>query len=90
MPTTQLNVTTLVRKTERLPSLRIVRRLPACAQLSNLIGLMGRGWAILEGGNRGSVLMKSDAAMSYGDLNEGNDVGRIDHGDRHDRHITVA
>jgi hypothetical protein len=24
---------------------------------------MGRGWAILEGGNRGDVLMKSAAAM---------------------------
>jgi hypothetical protein len=42
---------------------------------------MGRGWAILEGGNRGNVLMKSAGAMSYGDLNEGNDVRRIDHGD---------
>jgi len=25
--------------------------------------------------------MKSAGAMSYGDLNEGNDVRRIDHGD---------
>jgi hypothetical protein len=31
---------------------------------------MGRGWAIIEGGNRGNVLMKSAGAMSYGDLNE--------------------
>jgi hypothetical protein len=42
---------------------------------------MGRCWAILEGGNRGDVLMKSAGAMSYGDLNEGNDARRIDHGD---------
>jgi hypothetical protein len=51
---------------------------------------MGRGWAILEGGNRGNVLMKSAAAMSYGDLNEGNDARRIDYADRHDSHIAVA
>jgi hypothetical protein len=29
---------------------------------------MGRGWAILEGGNRGSVLIRSGAAMIYGDF----------------------
>jgi len=29
---------------------------------------MGRGWAILEGGNRGNVLMRSAAAVGYGDL----------------------
>jgi hypothetical protein len=29
---------------------------------------MGRGWAILEGGNRGNVLMRSAAAVRYGDL----------------------
>jgi hypothetical protein len=42
---------------------------------------MGRGWIILEGGNRGNVLMKSAGAMSYGDLNVGNDVRCIDHSD---------
>jgi hypothetical protein len=29
---------------------------------------MGRGWAILEGGNRGDVLKRSAAAVRYGDL----------------------
>jgi hypothetical protein len=51
---------------------------------------MGRGWAILEGGNRGNVLMRSAVAMGYGDLNEGKDGRRIDHGNRHDGHIAVA
>ena len=32
---------------------------------------MGRGWTILEGGNRGDVLMRSAAAVRYGDLNVG-------------------
>jgi hypothetical protein len=32
---------------------------------------MGRGWAILEGGNRGDVLKRSAAAMWYGDLRAG-------------------
>jgi hypothetical protein len=29
---------------------------------------MGRGWAILEGGNRGNMLMSLAVAVSYGDL----------------------
>ena len=51
---------------------------------------MGRGWAILEGGNRAEVLMGSAVAVCYGDLNEGNDVRRIDRADRDDSHIAVA
>ena len=48
-------------------TLRIVRRLPACAQLSEPAELMGRCWTILEGGNRGNVLMRSAVAVRYGD-----------------------
>jgi hypothetical protein len=51
---------------------------------------MGRGWTILEGGNRGNVLMRSAAPMSYGDLNEGVNARRIDYGDRDDSQIAVA
>jgi hypothetical protein len=50
-----------------LLALRIVRRLPACAQLSDPAELMGRCWTILEGGNRGNVLVRSAVAMCYGD-----------------------
>jgi hypothetical protein len=32
--------------------------------------LMGRGWTILEAGNRGNVLMRSVGAQVYGDLSE--------------------
>jgi hypothetical protein len=32
---------------------------------------MGRGWTILEAGNRGNVLMRSVGARVYGDLSEG-------------------
>jgi|ERR1019366_2904715 hypothetical protein len=31
---------------------------------------MGRGWTILEAGNRGNVLMRSVGAQVYGDLSE--------------------
>jgi hypothetical protein len=31
---------------------------------------MGRGWTILEAGNRGNVLMRSAGAQVYGDLSE--------------------
>jgi hypothetical protein len=31
---------------------------------------MGRGWAILEGGNRGDVLMRSAVAVCYGELSD--------------------
>jgi len=34
--------------------------------------------------------MRSAAAMSYGDLNEGNGVRRIDYADRDDSNIAVA
>jgi hypothetical protein len=40
---------------------------------------MGRGWAILEGGNRGNVLTRLDAAMCYGDLSGATKAGRIVH-----------
>ena len=53
-------------------------------------GLTGRCWTILEGGNRGDVLRSSAAVMGYGDLNGGNEVGRIDHGDESDGHIAGA
>jgi hypothetical protein len=33
--------------------------------------LMGRGWAILEGGNRGNVLGRSAVAVCYGDSSDG-------------------
>ena len=36
---------------------------------------MGRGWAILEGGNRGDVLMRSARAVRYGDLRVRNAMG---------------
>jgi hypothetical protein len=52
---------------ERSLALRIVRRLPACGQLSDPWGLMGRCWAIIEGGNRGNVLMSSAVAVRHGD-----------------------
>jgi hypothetical protein len=42
---------------------------------------MGRGWTILEGGNRGGVLRSSAVVMGYGDLNGGDKVGCIDHGE---------
>jgi hypothetical protein len=32
---------------------------------------MGRGWTILEAGNRGNVLMRSVGAQVYGDLSAG-------------------
>ncbi len=51
---------------------------------------MGGGWTILEGGNRGSVLRSSAAVMGYGDLNGGNEVGRIDHGEESEGHIAAA
>jgi len=51
---------------------------------------MGRGWTILEGGNRGVVLRSSAAVMGYGDLNAGNEVGCIDHGDEGDGCIAAA
>ena len=31
---------------------------------------MGRGWAILEGGNRGNVLIRSVVAVCYGDSSD--------------------
>jgi hypothetical protein len=31
---------------------------------------MGRGWTILEAGNRGNVLIRSGGARVYGDLSE--------------------
>jgi hypothetical protein len=51
---------------------------------------MGRGWAILEGGNRGNVLTSSDAAMGYGDLNGATKVGRIVHDDEDDGRCAAA
>ena len=51
---------------------------------------MGRGWAILEVGNRGDVLMKSAAAMGYGDLNGANKVGHVGYGDEGDGHCAAA
>ena len=32
---------------------------------------MGRGWTILEAGNRGNVLIRSVGAQFYGDLSAG-------------------
>jgi hypothetical protein len=55
-------------------SLRIVRRLPASAQLCRTRRPEGRRWSILEGGNRGSVLMGSAVAVGYGDLSDGTGV----------------
>ena len=42
---------------------------------------MGRCWAILEGGNRGNVLMRSAVAVRYGDCREGIAVSGEDPGD---------
>jgi hypothetical protein len=50
--------------------LRIVRRLPACAQLSNPAESDGRGWTILKGGNRGgdaAAIGDSDALWGFSD-----------------------
>jgi hypothetical protein len=38
----------------------------------------GRRRTSPKGGNRGNVLMKSAAAMSYGDLNGGDEVSGVD------------
>jgi hypothetical protein len=44
----------------------------------------GRRRTSPKGGNRGNVLMRSAAAVSYGDLNGGNIVRGVDHGDECD------
>jgi hypothetical protein len=41
---------------------------------------MGRGWAILEGGNRGNVLMRSAVAVCYGDSSDRVAIGGDDSG----------
>jgi hypothetical protein len=43
---------------------------PDARNYPSLLRVMGRGWAILEGGNRGNVLMRSAAAVRYGDLSD--------------------
>ena len=52
-------------------ALRIVRLLPACAQLSNLVDLDGQGLGNPRGGNRGNVLARSAVAVCYGDSSDG-------------------
>ena len=50
----------------------------------------GRRRASPKGGNRGNVRRRSAAAMGYGDLNAGNEVRRVDHGDESDGDNTAA
>jgi hypothetical protein len=51
---------------------------------------VGRRRTSPKGGNRGNVLTKSAAAMSYGDLNGGNVVRGVDHGDECDAGSVAA